>query len=95
MISLFSQCLFSRFLLFPTKCLNDGELRSRDVFAPFTREYREPVKATVLKTVCNENNLCVDYFEITAQQTTARLTNSGPETMFYGYDEQIPGWIKT
>ncbi len=62
-----------------------------NVLAPFRRNYEEPTLARVAQTVCDENNHCVDYFEITARQTTARLANSGPPTLVFSYDGGVPG----
>ena len=70
-----------------SKC---ASMKSKNVWTPFTLDFKDPPQAPVKATACDGNNRCVDYFEVTATQVAVQVAQTGPKTIWYGYGS-IPG----
>ena len=71
-----------------SKC---GSMKSKNVWTPFTQQFRDPPRAEVKASYCDSGNRCIDYFEITARIAEVQVAQSGPKTQWYAYDGSIPG----
>ena len=71
-----------------SKC---ASMKSKNVWTPFAQKFKDPPAAQVKATHCDENNRCVDYFEVTARLTEVQVAQTGAKTVWYGFEGSIPG----
>ena len=68
-----------------------GSMMSKNVYPPFTLDFKDPPVAPIKSSYCDSMNRCIDYFEITASKAYVQVGTTGSPTEWFAYEGSIPG----